>query len=145
MNPTQKQNEIIEEFQGIHNWEDRYKKIIEIGKGLKALPEDLKKEELKVKGCQSQVWIHAGFNEQRQVVFQGDSDALIVRGLVALLLRVYSESAPAQILETDIFFVEEIGLKEHLSPSRTNGLFSMVKQMKYYAVAYQALALETKS
>lgn len=139
MNPRARQTEIINEFQNIVSWEDRYKKIIDTGKEWPAMAEAHKTEELKVKGCQSQVWIHASLDKEKRVVFQGDSDAMIVRGLVALLLRVYSQSSPQEILETDVFFIEEIGLKNHLSPSRTNGLFSMVKQIKYYAAAFQAL------
>jgi cysteine desulfuration protein SufE len=134
-----RQKQIVAEFAGLSSWEDRYKKLIEIGRALPELPEATKTEDSKVKGCQSQVWMHARV-EGGRVLFEGDSDALLVRGLVALLLRVYSDATPAEILNTPPDFVKEVGLESKLSPSRANGLFSMIKQMKYYAMAFQALA-----
>lgn len=136
---AQRQKEIVLEFADLADWEARYKKLIDIGKGLPALPESKKLDDFKVKGCQSQVWIHASVVDGR-VIFEADSDALLVRGLVALLLRAYSGATPKEILETPPDFVKEIGLESKLSPSRANGLFSMIKQMKYYAMAFQALA-----
>ncbi len=133
-----RQKQIIAEFAGLSDWEARYKKLIEIGKLLPELPETKRTEDYKVKGCQSQVWIHASVHDGR-VIFEADSDALLVRGLVALLLRVYSGATPKDILDTPPDFVKEIGLESKLSPSRANGLFSMIKQMKYYAMAFQAL------
>ena len=110
--------------------------VIEIGKSLPELPDAKKTEDSKVKGCQSQVWMHAQV-ESGKIVFEADSDALLVRGIVALLLRVYSNATPAEILGSAPDFVKEIGLESKLSPSRANGLFSMIKQMKFYAMAYQ--------
>ncbi|MBX3022282.1 MAG: SufE family protein [Bdellovibrionales bacterium] len=138
MSVVNRQKEIVAEFQSLSDWEERYKKLIELGKALPDLPEGKKSEEFKVKGCQSQVWMHARLDGER-VIFEADSDALLVRGLVALLLRVYSGATPADILHTPPDFVKEIGLESKLSPSRANGLFSMIKQMKFYAMAFQAM------
>lgn len=133
-----RQRQIVYEFQGLESWEERYKKLIEFGKAMPELPASKKLEDYKVKGCQSQVWMHARLEGDR-VVFEADSDALLVRGLVALLLRVYSSATPAEILATPPDFVKEIGLESKLSPSRANGLFSMIKQMKFYAMAFQTM------
>jgi cysteine desulfuration protein SufE len=138
MSVEQKQKDIIAEFAAIHDWEDRYKKLIELGKALPGLPPEKKLEDFKVKGCQSQVWMHARLEGDR-VIFEADSDALLVRGLVALLLRVYSGATPEEIIHSAPDFVREIGLENKLSPSRANGLFSMIKQMKFYAMAFQSL------
>lgn len=121
------------------DWEAKYEKIIDYGKHLNALPDAEKNEDLKVKGCQSQVWIKASLSEDKKVIFQGDSDALIVRGLVAVVLKVYSGETPGVILRTEPIFLKEIGFDSGLSPSRTNGLYSMIKQIKYYATAFQYL------
>ena len=133
-----RQKTVVREFQDLSSWEDRYKKLIEIGKALPEMPPAKKLEDYKVKGCQSQVWIHAQLKDEK-IVFEADSDALLVRGLVALLLRIYSDASPADILNTPPDFVKEIGLESKLSPSRANGLLSMIKQMKYYAMAFQTL------
>lgn len=138
MSIEERQRAVVREFNGIFDWEDRYKKIIELGKALPALDESKKLEDYKVKGCQSQVWMHAQF-ENGKVIFEADSDALIVRGLVALLLRIYSGASPDEILVTPPAFIKDIGLESKLSPSRANGLFSMVKQMKFYAMAFQSM------
>lgn len=135
MSLLDRQKEIVAEFSGLTDWEDRYKKLIELGKALPDLPDPKKLEDFKVKGCQSQVWIHAHL-ENGRVIFEADSDAILVRGLVALLLRVYSNATPKEIMETPPDFVKEIGLETKLSPSRANGLFSMIKQMKFYAMAF---------
>jgi cysteine desulfuration protein SufE len=135
MSLKDRQNEIVAEFSGLTDWEDRYKKLIELGKALPNLPDSKKLDDFKVKGCQSQVWIHARM-EDGHILFEADSDALLVRGLVALLLRVYSNATPAEILSTPPDFVKEIGLESKLSPSRANGLISMIKQMKFYAMAF---------
>lgn len=135
MSLKDRQNEIVAAFSGLTDWEDRYKKLIELGKALPDLPDSKKLEDFKVKGCQSQVWIHARMEDGR-ILFEADSDAILVRGLVALLLRVYSNATPAEILSTPPDFVKEIGLESKLSPSRANGLFSMIKQMKFYAMAF---------
>ncbi len=137
----QKQREIVEEFQQMGGWEDRYKHIIKVGKDLPKLSEDLYQEKFLVKGCQSQVWLHAQLNEQGQMILQADSDAMIVKGLVSLLLRAYSGLTPKEVLAAPPTFIEELGFKESLSPSRANGFLSMVKQIMLYA---QAFALTSK-
>lgn len=139
MSLLERQKEVVNEFTTLKDWEDRYKKLIEIGKALPPLPDEKKHDEFKVKGCQSQVWMHARVHEGR-VQFEADSDALLVRGLVALLLRVYSDATPDEILITPPDFIKDIGLESKLSPSRANGLLSMIKQMKFYAMAFKALA-----
>lgn len=133
-------DKLKQDFAQLAEWEDRYKKIIAMGKALPELPESLKVEEAKVKGCQSQVWLHARLNDQGQVVYQGDSDALLVRGLVALLLGVYSEATPKDILDNPPDFLKELGFEANLSPSRANGLYSMAKQIRHFATAFQYLA-----
>lgn len=138
MELVERQKEIVAQFSGLSEWEDRYKKLIELGKQLPDLPDAKKTEEFKVKGCQSQVWIHARF-ENGRVYFEADSDALLVRGLVSMLVKLYSGAKPAEIIATPPDFVKEIGLESKLSPSRANGLFSMIKQMKYYAMAFEAM------
>jgi cysteine desulfuration protein SufE len=139
MTISQRQEAIVNEFSSLSNWEDRYKKIIVLGKSLPELPEELKTEEAKVKGCQSQVWLHASLNDKNQIIFRGDSDALLVRGLVALLIQVYNESTPAEILSTKADFIQKMGFEGNLSPSRSNGLFSMLKQIQHFAMAFQVL------
>lgn len=131
--------DLIGEFSQFSDWESRYKHLIDLGKALPPLPEEFKVEDLKVKGCQSQVWIKADLTKKGEVKFRGDSDALLVKGLVNLLLRVYSEATPSEILSTSPQFFEELGFKSHLSPSRANGFYSMIKQIHYYATAYSLL------
>ena len=121
------------------DWEKKYEKIIEYGKAWPGLDEATKIDDLKVKGCQSQVWIKAELNSEKKIVFKGDSDALIVKGLVAILLKIYSDETPETILKTEPDFLKDIGFDSGLSPSRTNGLYSMLKQIKYYATAFQYL------
>jgi cysteine desulfuration protein SufE len=135
----QRQQNVTQEFQALSNWEERYKKIIALGKALPDLPEELKTEEAKVRGCQSQVWLHAKLNSQGGIDFQGDSDALIVKGLVALLLKIYSGATPEEILTTPPEFLKALGFEGNLSPSRANGLFSMIKQIRYFATAFAML------
>ena len=132
----------IQQFSSLTDWELKYEKLIELGKKWTGLAEADKKEDLKVKGCQSQVWIKAELQDGR-IIFTGDSDALIVRGLVALVLPIFSNETPETILKTEPTFLKDMGLDTGLSPSRSNGLFSMIKQMKYYATAYKYL-LDTK-
>jgi cysteine desulfuration protein SufE len=134
-----RQADMIKEFQSISGWEDRYKKIIALGKALPDLSEDKRTEEAKVKGCQSQVWLHAKLNSQGGIDFEGDSDALIVKGLVAMLLKIYSGSTPEEILTTPPEFLKALGFEGNLSPSRANGLFSMIKQIRYFATAFAML------
>lgn len=135
---AEKQAEIVERFNAIPDWEHRYREIIQLGKRLPELPEALRTETYKVKGCQSQVWL-APQLQDGAVSFQADSDAAIVRGLVALLLEVYNGHPPAEILAADETFLDRIGLIEHLSQTRSNGLSAMIKQIKYYAFAYDTL------
>lgn len=139
MSLKERQDKIIQVFAKIENWDDRYKKIIEMGKNLEVMPENLKSEENKVKGCQSQVWLASELTPEKKVHFRADSDALIVKGLVALVLQVYSDATPEEILTTPPEFIEKIGLKNNLSPSRSNGLVAMIKQIQYYATAYKYL------
>ncbi len=136
MNIKATQQEIIEEFSFFDDWMQRYEYIIELGKSLKAFPEEQKKDENIIKGCQSKVWLHADFHEG-QVTYLADSDAILTKGIIALLIRVYSEKSPQEILEAPTDFIDQIGLKEHLSPTRANGLVSMIKQIKLFALAYQ--------
>lgn len=133
-----RQNRLISEFSSIPNWEDRYKRLIEYGKRLEPLADELHDEKYKVRGCQSQVWLHAGLNPEKDVVFKADSDAMIVKGLVALLIEVYSIAKPEEILASSPQFLKELGFESHLSPSRANGLYAMLKQITYYAAAFQA-------
>jgi cysteine desulfuration protein SufE len=131
-----KEQEIIEEFSLFNDWMDKYEHIIGLGKELPLVPEELKSDDLLIKGCQSRVWLHAKL-EDGKVIFSADSDAIITKGIISLLIRVMSDQTPTDIIETDLTFIEKIGLKEHLSPTRSNGLVSMVKQMKLYALAFR--------
>lgn len=133
------QDEIIEEFEGIDDWMDRYAYIIELGSQLPPFDEKLKTPENLIEGCQSRVWIVADLDKEGKVNFRADSDALIVKGIVALLLRVVSGHTPREILDADLYFINRIGLSEHLSPTRSNGLVSMVRQMRNYATAFDVL------
>ena len=130
------QNEIVEEFDIFDTWMDKYEYLIELGKSVPKISEENKKEENIIKGCQSKVWLHAE-KEDGLVKFYADSDAIITKGIIAILLRVFSGEHPTEIIESDTEFIDKIGLKEHLSPSRANGLGSMIKQLKMYAIAYQ--------
>ena len=131
------QDEIIEEFSFFDNWMDKYEHIIEMGKDLSGLDESLQTEDNIVKGCQSQVWLDAKEKDGR-LLFMADSDAVITKGLVSLMIRVLSDHSAEEIANADLRFVDEIGLNQHLSPNRANGLASMIKKMKMYALAYQA-------
>ncbi|MCP9765102.1 SufE family protein [Lacihabitans soyangensis] len=133
------QDEIIEEFELFEDdWEGKYEYIIDLGKKLAPLAEEFKTDENIIKGCQSVVWLNARF-ENGLVIFEGDSQAIIVKGLVNMLLKVLSNHSPTEILNADLYFIEKIGLTSHLAQTRSNGLASMVKQMKTYALAYQSL------
>ena len=131
------QDEIIAEFSDFDDWMDRYQMLIDMGSEQKALEEKYKTEQNLIDGCQSRVWLQADLIDG-MVHFRAESDALIVKGIVALLVRVLSGHTPQEILDADLYFIEEIGLKEHLSPTRSNGLVAMVKQMRLYALAYKA-------
>ena len=139
MTINETQDEIIEEFEGLTDWMDRYAYIIELGNSLPELPENLKTPENLIEGCQSRVWIASDLDKDGNIDFQADSDALIVKGIVVLLLRVLSGHSPEEILDADLYFIDRIVLKEHLSPTRSNGLVSMVRQMRNYATAYKLL------
>lgn len=128
------------DFLSESDWEARYKRVIDMGKALPEMPADYKQDKFLVKGCQSQVWLHAALGADGRIVFYGDSDAVIVRGLVACLIHVYSGSAPDEILSVSPQFLKDIGFESHLSPSRANGLNSMVKQIYMYATAFKAMA-----
>ena len=130
------QEEIIEEFSMFDDWMERYEYIIDLGKSLPIIDSQYKLEENLIKGCQSKVWLYSELDSDR-VKFTADSDAILTKGIVALLLRVFSEQKPADILTAETTFIDKIGLKEHLSPTRANGLVSMVKQIKMYAIAQQ--------
>ncbi|MBT8325934.1 MAG: SufE family protein [Winogradskyella sp.] len=130
------QNEIIDEFSMFDNWEDRYQYMIDLGKTLPLIDPKYKTEDHIIKGCQSKVWVHAEM-ENDKIDFTADSDAIITKGIIAILLRVFSNQHPKDIIDADTDFIDKIGLKEHLSPTRANGLVSMIKQIKLYAIAYQ--------
>ena len=130
------QEEIIEEFAMYEDWMQRYEYMIELGKSLPLIKEKYKTDDNLIKGCQSKVWVHAEMEDDK-VVFTADSDAIITKGIIAILIRVFSNQHPKNIIEADTAFIDEIGVKEHLSPTRANGLVSMIKQLKMYAVAYQ--------
>lgn len=129
-------NQIISEFSIFDDWMDRYDYLIEEGKKLAPLDEKYKTDEFLIKGCQSRVWLVARLNEEGKIEFQADSDAIITRGMIALLVRVYSNQKPEDVRNADIEFLDKIGLKDQLSPSRSNGLLSMVNQMRFYASAF---------
>ena len=131
------QNEIIEEFALFDEWMDKYEHIIELGKDLPIIADDHKVEENLIKGCQSRVWLHADLIDNN-IVFSADSDAIITKGIIGLVIRVFSNQTPKDIAESELFFIDQIGLKEHLSPTRSNGLLAMVKQIKMYAIVYSS-------
>lgn len=130
------QDEIIEEFTGFDDWLDRYQLLIDLGNEQEPLAEEYKTDNNLIEGCQSRVWLQADLIDSK-VVFRAESDALIVKGIVALLIKVYSGHTPDEILASEPYFVEAIGLKEHLSPTRSNGLVAMIKQMRLYALAFK--------
>lgn len=131
------QDEIIEEFSVFDDWMDKYAYIIELGNSLLPFNEQYKTDDNLIKGCQSKVWFHAEYADGK-INFTADSDAIITKGIASLLIRVLSNQPPAEILNTDLYFIERIGLTQHLSPTRSNGLLSMVKQIKIYALAYSS-------
>jgi len=131
------QEELIEEFSLFDDWMERYEYMIELGKSLPLIEEHLKTDDKIIKGCQSRVWLHADLIDDN-IVFTADSDAIITKGIIAILIRTFSNQKPEDIIAAKTDFIDVIGLKEHLSPTRANGLVSMIKQLKLYAVAYQA-------
>ncbi len=132
------QQEIIEEFSDFDDWMDKYQMLIDLGQEQAPLPEKYKVESNLIDGCQSRVWLQADLTPEGKIHFQAESDALIVKGIVTLLIRVLDNHTPDEILTANLHFIEDIGLKEHLSPTRSNGLVAMVKQMKLYAMAFKA-------
>jgi len=129
------QEEIVDEFAMFDDWMERYEYIIELGKTLPLIEEKYKIDENLIQGCQSQVWLHAD-KKDGQLVYSADSDAILTKGIIAILIRVFSNQKPQDIIDADMSFIDEIGLKEHLSPTRANGLVSMIKKIKLYAIAH---------
>ena len=130
------QDEVIEEFSDFEDWMDKYQLLIDLGNELEPLDEKYKTENNLIEGCQSRVWVQADF-EDGKLVFKAESDALIVKGIIALLIRVLSGHTPQEILDSELYFIDAIGLKDHLSPTRSNGLLAMVKQIRMYALAFK--------
>ncbi|WP_347156841.1 SufE family protein [Pontibacter chitinilyticus] len=143
MTIKERQDQIIEDFELFDDWMDKYEYIIQLGKELPLIDEKYKTEENLIKGCQSKVWLHADYADGR-LHFTADSDALITKGLVSMVVQVLSDQTPKAIAESELYFIDRIGLQSHLSPTRSNGLLSMLKQIKLYAVAYQAQSLQDK-
>jgi cysteine desulfuration protein SufE len=137
------QSEIVKEFEQFTDWEEKYKRLIDLGREMKAIDESLKIEKYKLSGCQSQAWINAKL-EDGKIIFEADSDAAIVKGLIALLIKAYSNHSPEEILSSPPDFLKKIGIDNHLSPTRQNGLGAMLKQIQMYAVAYKSLAARNK-
>ncbi len=137
MTPIEKiQEQIVEEFSGLDDWMDKYAYLIDLGKDLEALPEELKIKQNLIDGCQSKVWVFADYLDGK-IFFRGDSDAILTKGLISLIIRAYNGQTPDDILNNQPEFINKIGLSEHLSPTRSNGLTSMIKQIKFYAMAYK--------
>ena len=130
------QNNVIEEFADFDDWMDKYALLIDLGNSLPPLEEKYKTESNLIEGCQSRVWLQADYVDGK-ILFKGESDAVIVKGLVSLLISILSDHTPQEILDADLYFIEKIGLKEHLSPTRSNGLVAMIKQMRMYALAFR--------
>ncbi len=137
MSINELQDEVIAEFADFDDWMDKYALLIDLGNALEPLDEKFKTESNLIEGCQSRVWLQADYVDGR-IHFRGESDAVIVKGIVSLLIRVLSDHTPQEILDADLHFIDQIGLKEHLSPTRSNGLVAMVKQMRLYAMAFRA-------
>ncbi len=131
------QNEIVDEFSMFDDWMQRYEYMIDLGKSLPIIEDQYKTDDKIIKGCQSKVWVHADLKDDK-IFFTADSDAIITKGIIAILVRAWSGQQPQAIINANTDFIDEIGLKEHLSPTRANGLVSMIKQLKMYAVAYQS-------
>ena len=129
------QQNLIEDFSFFEDWTQRYEYMIELSKGLEKMDEQMKNDKNIIKGCQSKVWLHAELNEGK-IKFLADSEAIITRGIIAILLTIFNNRTPKEIIDSDTNFIEKIGLKEHLSPNRANGLYSMIKQIKFYAIAF---------
>lgn len=143
MTINETQDEIIEEFSSFDDWMDKYALLIDLGNSLTPLDEKYKTESNLIEGCQSRVWLQADYVDGK-ILFKGESDAVIVKGIVSLLIKILSDHTPQEILDADLYFVEKIGLKEHLSPTRSNGLVSMIKQMRMYALAFRTKEIDYK-
>jgi len=141
MTINKKQDQIIEDFELFDDWMEKYEYIIQLGKELPLIDEKYKTEDNLIRGCQSRVWLHADYKDGK-LFFTGDSDALITKGLVSMVVQVLSGHTPKEIADAEIYFIDAIGLRSHLSPTRSNGLLSMLKQMKMYAIAYLSKALQ---
>ncbi|MGV8993462.1 MAG: SufE family protein [Flavobacterium sp.] len=137
MNIEDKKEEIIEEFSFFEDWDERFQYVIDLGKDLPIIEEQYKTDDNIISGCQSKVWLHASLNDGK-IEFTADSDAIITKGIIAILIRVFSNQSPAEILKANLDFIDQIGLKSHLSPTRANGLVSMIKQIKMYALAFES-------
>ena len=129
------QQNLIQDFEFFEDWTQKYEYMIELSKGLDKMDQEMKSDKNIIKGCQSKVWLHADYSDGK-IKFLADSEAIITRGIIAILLMVFNNKTPGEIINSDISFIEKIGLKEHLSPNRANGLYSMIKQIKFYAIAY---------
>ena len=143
MTINETQDEIIEEFSSFDDWMDKYALLIDLGNSLTPLDEKYKTESNLIEGCQRRVWLQADYVDGK-ILFKGESDAVIVKGIVSLLIKILSDHTPQEILDADLYFVEKIGLKEHLSPTRSNGLVSMIKQMRMYALAFRTKEIDYK-
>lgn len=132
------QDEVIEEFSNFEDWMDKYQLLIDLGNEQEPLAPQYKTEQNLIDGCQSRVWLQSDLTDDGKIIFQAESDALIVKGIITLLIKVVSGHTPDEILDSELYFIEKIGLKEHLSPTRSNGLLAMVKQMRMYALAFKA-------
>lgn len=141
MTINEKQDSIVEDFEMFEDWMEKYEYIIQLGKELPLIDEQYKTDNNLIKGCQSRVWLHADYNEGK-LLFTADSDALITKGLVSMVVQVLSDHAPREITEAEIYFIDKIGLRSHLSPTRSNGLVSMIKQIKMYAIGYLSKTLQ---
>lgn len=137
MTITEVQEDIIGEFSLFDDWMDKYNLLIDLGKDLPVIDPRFKTKDFLIEGCQSKVWLHPGYDDNL-ITFTADSDAIITRGIVALLIKVLSKRSPEEIINSDLYFIDKIGLRQNLSPTRSNGLLSMVRQMKLYAMAYNA-------
>jgi len=144
MTIKEKQDDLISDFSFMENWMDKYEHIIQLGKELPLIDEKYKTPDHLIKGCQSQVWLHTEMQDGK-LVFTADSDAVITKGLVSLMISVFSGHTPKEIASSEIYFIDAIGLSSHLSPTRSNGLLSMLKQIKLYAVAYEAKSQSSKN
>ena len=141
MSINELQDQIIDEFSVFDDWMDKYALLIDLGNSLPPLDERYKTESNLIEGCQSRVWLQADYVDGK-IILQGESDAVIVKGIVSLLIQILSGHTPQEIIDADLYFIEQVGLKEHLSPTRSNGLVAMVKQMRLYAVAFRAKEME---